>query len=235
MVIDFHAHILPGADHGSKSREITRAQLGLISAAGTDAVVGTPHFYPHKDNIAAFLARRNAAIERLTDCAIPPSLQIFVGAEVQVCEGLEEMEDLEALCVQGTSVILLEMPFAPWSTRLTDTVLAIGERGLTPVLAHVDRYDEKLLAPLLKQGIGAQLNAEAFEGFWARRRANRMLSAGCVVALGSDLHGVETEGYAPFVRLQARLGDAADAVFKRSADLLKNAENYTRLVGKSVF
>jgi protein-tyrosine phosphatase len=235
VVIDFHAHILPGADHGSKGREVTQEQLRLIAAAGTDIVVATPHFYPHRDNLAAFLARRSAALGELANCKAPAMLQILVGAEVQVCEGLEELEELETLCVQGTSVILLEMPHGPWSSRLTDTVSAIQERGLFPVLAHIDRYDEKRLEPLLQQGIAAQLNAEAFEGFFARRRAVRLLRRGCVVALGSDLHGAKAEGYDAFLRMRARLGADAEKIFAQTADLLKNAENYTRLPGKSSF
>ncbi|MBQ8342263.1 MAG: hypothetical protein IJY22_07825 [Clostridia bacterium] len=232
MIIDFHAHILPGADHGSRSLETTKRQLALIAAGGTDAVVATPHFYPHRDNIEAFLARRTAALEKLCTCEIPPSLQVFLGAEVQVCEGLDEMEELEALCVQGTNVILLEMPFTKWGQRLINTVVSIAERGLVPVLAHIDRYPRNKILELLKRGVLAQLNAEAFQRFFDRRRAMGYLRSGSVVALGSDLHGAETDGYDDFHRMRERLGSDADAVFFKTAELLKNAENCTRLRAK---
>lgn len=228
MIIDFHAHILPGADHGSQSREITQKQLELIAAGGTDAVVATPHFYPHRDSIGAFLTRRSAALERLQRCRIPEQLQIFLGAEVQACEGLCELEELESLCVRGTNVILLEMPFGEWSRRLIDSVMTIAELGFHPVLAHIDRYPRKRIEPLLARGIDAQLNAEAFMGFFARRRAGRYLSGGHVVALGSDLHGAADDGYAHFVRMREHLGEEADRVLARTAALLENAENLTR-------
>ena len=223
MVIDLHAHILPGADHGCRDRETAQAQLALIAANGTDAVVATPHFYPHRDNIAAFLTRRAAAVERLRRCTLPPALQVLLGAEVQVCEGLDEMEELEALCIQGTKVILLEMPHIKWSARLLSTVLAIGERGLVPVLAHIDRYPAREIGKLLEKGVLAQLNAEAFEGFFSRRRAMRYLKGEGVVAFGSDLHGAEPDGYGAFLRVRAL--DAAQAVFARTRTLLAGAEN----------
>ena len=223
MVVDFHAHILPGADHGSNGRDTTQAQLRLIAAGGTDAVVATPHFYPHKDNLASFLARRTRAIATLKDCQIPEDLQIFVGAEVQVCEGLEDMEELDALCVQGTRTVLLEMPFVRWSDRLIETVVAIGERGYTPVLAHIDRYPRKSVELLLKKGIAAQLNAEPFGHFFARRRLRRYLEQDAVVALGSDLHGAEENGYAHFLSMRERLGVRAAQIFDRTAVLLRHA------------
>ena len=230
MVIDFHAHILPGADHGSRDRGTTQKQLALIAAGGTRAVVATPHFYPHRDNISSFLTRRAAAVERLLACDLPADLQIFLGAEVQVCEGLDDMEELEALCVQGTKVILLEMPHGRWSERLIATVIGVAERGLVPVLAHIDRYPLREIEKLLSRGIAAQLNAEAFKGFFARSRAMRYLQGERVVALGSDLHGAEPEGYAEFTQMRARLGEAAEQVFSRTAELLAGAKNIAETI-----
>lgn len=225
MIIDFHAHVMPLADHGSDGKETTERQLQLIAAGGTEAVVATPHFYPHRHNIASFQARRERALNLLSECRIPQGLKIFLGAEVQVCEGLEEMEELPLLCIEGTRTILLEMPMGKWSDRLIDTVVAIAESGYTPVLAHVDRYPRRNVEALLKKGLHAQLNAEAFGRFFGKRNARRYLRLGSVVALGSDLHGAEENGYAPFLHMRAHLGACADGVFAASAALLNGAVN----------
>jgi hypothetical protein len=45
----------------------------------------------------------------------------------------------------------------------------------------------------------------------------------------------KAEGYDAFLRMRARLGADAEKIFAQTADLLKNAENYTRLPGKSSF
>ena len=48
--IDFHAHILPGVDHGSNSVEISDFQLKLAAESMIDTVIATSHFYPHKES-----------------------------------------------------------------------------------------------------------------------------------------------------------------------------------------
>jgi protein-tyrosine phosphatase len=46
MIIDFHAHILPGLDHGCKDLTTAVTQLKMAKKAGIDVVVATSHFYP---------------------------------------------------------------------------------------------------------------------------------------------------------------------------------------------
>ena len=60
-MIDFHAHILPGADHGSDGLETSKAQLGCLFKEGITRVVATPHFYPQRHSVDTFLERRDRA------------------------------------------------------------------------------------------------------------------------------------------------------------------------------
>ena len=39
MFVDFHSHILPGADHGSQNIRTSLAQLRHAAAAGVDTIV----------------------------------------------------------------------------------------------------------------------------------------------------------------------------------------------------
>ena len=224
MKIDFHAHILPRADHGCNSSAMAEAQLRLMQAAGTDAVVATSHFYPNEDSIASFLARRqgclDALLEKLPMAELPT---VYQGAEVLVCAGMEEMEGLERLAVVGTDIILLEMPFGPWREALYDAVLGIRARGLRPVLAHIDRYELSRVMPLLEAGILAQINAAAYRPFAKTAPYEALMKEGAVVALGSDLHGSKAADYKRFVKMQKKLGGLADTVFAATERLLENA------------
>lgn len=223
-VIDFHSHILPRADHGSDSVETSLSQVKMMLASGTDTVVATPHFYPHRENTDAFLTRRARTAKKLCD-ALPPEQadRIRVGAEVLICPGIEEMEGLEMLTLAGTDVILLEMPFTYIGQALIESVLEVRERGLTPVLAHIDRYPPEPIAELLRHGIMAQLNASAFAGFGGGRRFMPHVANGSVVAIGSDLHGTNRHEVAAFVRARKRLGRYESEVFARTAELLRGA------------
>jgi protein-tyrosine phosphatase len=42
--IDFHCHVLPGADHGSDSLACSLSQMKKAAAAGIDVIVATPTF-----------------------------------------------------------------------------------------------------------------------------------------------------------------------------------------------
>ena len=149
--------------------------------------------------------------------------KIYLGAEVLVCEGIHEMAGLEELCIQGTNVILLEMPFTAWSDALIDSVMGIKRRGLTPVLAHIDRYYDAKVRELLARGIMAQVNAEAFGLFGCKPFYKRAMELGNVVALGSDLHEAKNRDYKRFSRMCKKLGSLAEGVFARTEELLKTA------------
>ena len=65
--VDFHSHILPGIDDGSKSVEESLAMLRMAGEQGIECVVATPHFYPRYDSPKKFLARRAEAEAQLRD------------------------------------------------------------------------------------------------------------------------------------------------------------------------
>lgn len=224
MIIDFHAHILPRCDHGCSHCSVAQSQLLMMRAAGTGAVVATPHFYPSDVSVESFLDRRAGALAAMRHRLPLEDLPaVYPAAEVLVCPGLHEMEGLEKLTVSGTNVILLEMPFTRWGEALIHTVLGVRERGLTPVLAHIDRYELDEVQKLLRHGVQAQVNAEVFGALKNPRPYVELMRAGKVVALGSDLHGESKAHYKRFLRMQKKLGPLADEVFARSAELLKNA------------
>ena len=133
------------------------------------------------------------------------------------------MEDLESLAVRGTKVILLEMPFGVWSEELYRVVRKVRERGLIPVLAHVDRYPAERVKPFLEEEYFVQLNAEGFASFFRRRAFLPHIESGLVVGLGSDLHGCADNAYRPFNRMRKYLGPRADRIFSHTAELLKDA------------
>jgi len=228
MTVDFHAHILPRCDHGCHSSAMALEQLKLIKSYGTDAVVATPHFYPNEDSISSFLDGREGALaamqKKLPLRELPT---VYPAAEVLVCEGLHKMEGLETLAIAGTNVILLEMPIGRWSDLLLDTVVGVRERGLVPVLAHIDRYDMGAVKELLNKGALAQVNADAFGFFKSAKVYQELAREGKVVALGSDLHGVKRETYRRFLYMKRKLGPLTEEIFERSEALLATAKPLT--------
>lgn len=205
MIIDFHAHVLPAADHGSDSLETSLRQLTQAAEAGVDVLAATPHFYPHHENLAQFLERRTNAEAALRRALPASSPKLIVGAEVQLCRGLQHLDGLERLCFAGTKTLLLELPPDFSLAELDPTLDALlYKQQVNPVLAHVDRYDPRAIDVLFSRGYRGQLNASALCRLRGRRQCLHWISNGYIVALGSDLHGTQM-GYQDFMQALTRL------------------------------
>ena len=227
-VIDLHSHILSRADHGSESTEMSVSQLALMKEMGTDIAVATPHFYPNEHTIEDFCRRVDRAISKLHEASPKSMPKLCLGAEVLYCKNMAHMSGIERLCIKGTKVMLVEMPFEALGNCHIEAVEELIDAGFTVVLAHIDRYlkhSASVIDEMLELGAYAQINAEAFANFGKRRRVMHYVKeTDRVVALGSDLHGNSQKNYKKFARLRAILGDSFDTIMKRSASLLENAE-----------
>lgn len=194
-MIDFHTHILPGIDDGSDCLDTTRQLLEEMSRQGVHTVVATPHFYAALDTPEAFLQRRAAALE-LVSTLQGNYPKMIPGAEVAYFDGMENSGILEQLQVGDSKLLLVEMPMCPWTQRMIRAICDLPVlTGLTPVLAHVDRYRHPDQFPryrdhLLESGILFQCNTEAFVTPFVRRWALKHLKTGRIHFLGTDTHNL---------------------------------------------
>ncbi len=196
-MIDFHTHILPGIDDGSKNARQSLEMLRMEQKMGIDTVFLTPHFYASQNSPEVFLNRREEAWQKLQAEMEENLPQLLLGAEVQYYESIGYAENLKSLCVQGTNLLLLEMPFNRWDDRMVRTVLDLnGTDGMQIVLAHIDRYlkfvKEDVWDLFQRSGILMQLNASAFSGLLHRRKAVSLMRSGTVQFLGSDCHNLDS-------------------------------------------
>lgn len=212
-MIDLHAHILPGMDDGSRSPQESEQMLRESYAQGVDVIVASSHFYAHRQNPQRFLEKRQRALERIAyDASAMP--KILMGAEVAYYDGLSRSEDVRKLCIGESNLLLLEMPFAPWTERGIEDICALPKQlGVVPVLAHIERYFRfipglRLLERLQEAGVYFQCNGEFFLSPVRGLRAMRMLRDGLIHFLGSDCHSMECR--AP------NLGAAAEKIRKKA-------------------
>ena len=212
-MVDFHTHILPGMDDGSRSVEESLQMLHAMPE--TSHVVATPHFYASENTPERFLRRRGAAWARLREQLDAAAPDIRLGAEVCYFEGICRSNELSALCIEGTNVLLLEMPFDSWSSRAFNDLLELGHRAdIQIVLAHAERYDifyrKRDWQHIADSPILIQCNAAFFLHLRTRHRALRRLEDGYIHLLGSDCHGIE--------RRAPVLGEAAQVIRKHLGD-----------------
>lgn len=227
-VTDFHSHILPSLDHGCSGLEECRAQLELISTSGTELAVATPHFYPHVHKSDIFRKKTDLAVAEIKSQKLLHAPRLCLGAEVLLCEGLENMENLPLLCIRGTNVLLLELPMHRLRNGHYDTVEAIISNGYTVLLAHIDRYLKETpedINTLLSMGALAQINADALLSRVSFKRISKYLEGtDKICAIGSDLHGAHVSDYDAFIKSKKLLKEHYETVMMRSGRLLFEAE-----------
>ena len=226
--IDFHSHVLPGADHGSNAVETSVEQIALLNTAGVTRLVATPHFYPEECSVASFFEKRARCADALRDAlAQKTQMKIHLGAEVLVCPKMEEMADLERLCIEGTGTMLLEMPLTRLSTQILYTLEALARRkDLRIVLAHIDRYHADDVRDVMLLPLWAQVNAKSLCSRSVRKSLTPYFEAGRVVALGSDLHLAQKADIKQYLKGLSKLGeDGEQRVYEYSQVLLEGACN----------
>ena len=205
LTLDYHAHVLPGCDHGSDSVETSRKQLAMAAAARVRTVCATPHFYPHKESIPSFLQRREASAQLLRENLTADAPQLQLGAEVLICDGMERLDGLSRLCRGETNELLLEMPFYQWSESIWDTLYALCERrDIEIVLAHAERYPPEAIEQLIRDNVALQLNSECLTRPLHRKRYLKWIKNGSVKYLGSDIHMLGN-GYRDFEKCRRLL------------------------------
>ncbi len=195
-MLDIHSHFLPKMDDGSHSTEMSMEMLRSSRKQGVTTMVSTSHFYGHSEAPEDFLRRRRHAVNKLLPLLSDTEPEILLGSEVYYYPGISHSESIAQLAIEGTDLILIEMPFVEWSDRIFDELITLQyNTGLQIVLAHVERYLEmqkkSIFKNLFEQPFYFQCNAEAFLSFRSRRLALRMINDGLLHFLGTDCHNTD--------------------------------------------
>ena len=227
---DFHSHLLPAIDDGSDSVSTSLGMLEMWREQGIGQVCATPHFYAEHTTPERFLRRRDAALAALREAVGSredlPSLRC--GAEVRFFDGISRADALPSLCLEGTDLLLLEMPFTRWTDRMLSEVAEIRMRGLHPVAAHLERYidfnSRRILDEFMEMDVFIQCNAEFFLSRRTSRKALRLLEEGRIHFLGSDAHNLSSR--AP------NLGEALELIERKlGGGAIRRLRELERLTG----
>jgi len=224
-IVDFHTHILPGADHGSDSLKTSLAQLRLARDFGVKRIIATSHFYPNAHTVKGFLKQREEAYLNLLPHLGEELPEVKLGAEVLICSGIERLPELQDLFIEGTNTLLLELPFTHFSEEFYDSVASLISSGAQVVLAHADRYPVDCVEKMISSGATVQLNASALSGLLVPRRYFEWIDRGVVSALGSDIHGVDKRAYKSFVKATLKLGTDANKIKEKSDEIWNKAKS----------
>lgn len=211
-VIDFHSHILPGLDDGSKDIHMTSAMLTEAKRQGIDVMVATPHFYGDSMKLETFLKDRREAFAAASEAAEQVGIQLYCGSEVAYFRGISRAEDIRQLCIRGTNLMMVEMPFHAWTGQELRELEALIHSGVRPIIAHLERFpyfqeDKSMIDQLLDLPVLIQVNAGPLLRWSNRRRPLRWLKEGQAHLLGSDAHNTSSRS--------VNLGPAREVIRKK--------------------
>lgn len=204
---DTHAHILPGVDDGAASMEEALGIIRALQASGLKGAVCTPHImarYP--GNTPASLRGHFRSLQQQAAAACP-GFGLQLAAEYMVDDLLpRHLQDPASLLAHpGASpavqeagqprYLLLELPQYLLPAGWADMLLAPLQLGLTPLLAHPERYYRLLsaddLGTLHRQGVHFQGNLGSLRGLYgspARQLARQLSRLGLYDCWGTDAH-----------------------------------------------
>lgn len=197
---DIHSHIIYGVDDGSPDKESSRCLLEMAAGSGTTHIVATPHvieMYKHPSWETV-----NAGVEELRAMASEKglNLEIMPGAEVMLSLDILKAYDEapHAFCLNNTNYALVELPMFEVPKFTEDLFYEMQLRGLTPVLAHPERYKSLFQTPerLLEwchKGVLLQCNGGSLLGKFghsAEHNVRLLLHNKLISFIGSDAHRV---------------------------------------------
>ncbi|MFO7951361.1 MAG: CpsB/CapC family capsule biosynthesis tyrosine phosphatase [Bacillota bacterium] len=198
--IDLHNHILPGIDDGARDMEEAVSLARDLVAAGYSTVVATPHARGGKPAPALILERLKELQEEIYSRQIP--LTLLPGAENHISPDiLELLEAGEALTINNTAYLLLELPMLqplpPYTGQLLQNLVTCGYR---PVIPHPERvivlnHKHELIDKLYRDGALYQVTWAALLGLLgnaAKKTVQAMLKANLAHLFATDAHYTAT-------------------------------------------
>jgi protein-tyrosine phosphatase len=212
--VDCHSHVVPSGDDGAKTPEDGLELCELAAASGTAILFATPHVWPHLTLTEQRERQIRRAYERLKARV---HLDLRLGFELTPAPPLLR-EDPARYLLEGTDIVLAEVPFAGPASDLVELAEHVERAGLTPLIGHPERTEPVLERPELAQELAQrwplQVNASSLLGRHGKEveeLAWQLVEAGDAAAVASDGHRLSRPARVDeaFELVRARVGEEA--------------------------
>ena len=200
-MIDFHSHILPNIDDGSRSIEETFNLIKEAKEVGFEGIVLTSHYIEgyYETDVPERDVWVNAIKENLNTKGI--DIDLYLGNEIYISENMMDLLiNNKASTINNTCYVLFEMPLDVEPMNLYNVIYSLQENKLIPVLAHPERYkfvqkEPELIYDLIEKGVLMQANYGSILGQYgesAQMIVRKFFENNMIHFLGSDVHRQNT-------------------------------------------
>ena len=196
-MIDYHTHIIPFVDDGSKSIEASIDMIRDEIDNGVDTIYCTPHHINHRYMCSVEVIKEN--FNRLKEAIKENNLNvnIYLGQEICYTDKVDIIKMLkkgELLTLNNTNYVLLEFSFSKEPDDLYDIIYNFSVNGYKVIVAHIERYDwitiDKVKG-LKEEGAIIQVNSGSIVGLSSKKEksfSKKLLRLDLVDIIASDIH-----------------------------------------------
>ena len=179
-MIDFHTHIIPNIDDGSRNIDETFNLIQEAKNAGFEGIVLTSHYM--ENYYETGVKERDIWVKVIKDNIMD-----------LLIEG-------KASTINNTSYVLFEMPLNAEPMNLYNVIYSLQENKLIPILAHPERYsfiqkEPEFVYELIEKGVLMQANYGSILGQYGEKAkiiVKKLLSGNMIHFLGTDVHREKT-------------------------------------------
>lgn len=196
-MIDFHSHILPGIDDGSRNLEQSIAMVNEAKKAGFTKIISTSHYM---ENYYECNERdRRQLLKKVQENV--QGIELILGNEIYITNNIIELlQNGQASSINGTKYVLFEFPLIttrPMNDK--EVIYRLVENGYIPIIAHPERYpfiqeNPDYLFELEEMGALFQSNYGSIIGMYglkAKKTLKILLKSNLISFFGSDVHRPE--------------------------------------------
>ena len=228
-MIDFHNHIIPNLDDGSKSIDMSISMLKEAQSQGITDVVNTVHFqHPKmdkKNTSYEFIINEINKFQTIVD-DYNINIKIHPASEVFFNFNLTEILDNPITTFGNGKYMLIEFQRLSFPKGYEDELFNLQLKGVIPVIAHPERYrgvqkNINLAREWIDRGYLIQIDCASIIGGFGKETqitAIELLKNGLCHLIGSDAHNNKNRNFL----LKSALSETAKIIGSDASSIIIN-------------
>jgi len=238
-MIDFHNHIIPNLDDGSKSVEMSLSMLKEAQAQGITDVINTVH-YQHpklyaKNTSYDFVINEVKKMEEIAN-SNNINIKIHAASEVFFQFNLTEIINNPITTFGNSKYMLIEFNTLSFPKDYENELFKLQIKGITPIIAHPERYRPvhlsiELVKKWIDRGFIIQIDCASILGGFGKptqTTAIKLLENGLCHLVGSDAHNNKKRNFLlkdTHEKVSDIIGEEAKMIFKENATNILNGND----------
>ena len=140
-MLDIHAHVLPGLDHGCNNLDEALEGIKKAADCGITKIFATSHYFKGKvENYAEDIYREVESLNNVID-RLGIGVNVVSGCEIKVCPDIVELLLAGKLSsLNNSRYVLIEFPMDIKVPNVCSVIRDILAAGFVPIIAHPERY-----------------------------------------------------------------------------------------------